>query len=168
LVALVYADLRGLARVYLRRERGYHTLQPTALVHEAYLRLASSANAKCKDKQHFLALAATQMRRVLVDHARAANRVKRGGGPTRVTLDEGMAPLLRQTVDMLGLDQALISLAQRSARQARVAEMRLFAGMTVREIADVTKVSERTVKQDWRVARAWLADALDGNGKDLR
>lgn len=166
MVALVYSNLRNLARVYLRREQGYHTLQPTALVHEAYVRIVSSARIDLKDKTHFLALAATQMRRVLVEHARAASRQKRGAGPTRVTLDESMTPVSRQVVDMLGLEEALSGLSERNDRQARVAEMRLFAGMTMQEIATVEGVTDRTIKNDWRIARAWLADALDEKGMD--
>jgi RNA polymerase sigma factor (TIGR02999 family) len=162
----VYDSLRSLARIYFRRERGYHTLQPTALVHEAYLRIASSETIELTGKTHFLALAATQMRRVLVEHARAANRMKRGSGRTRVTLDESMTPVSRQTVDLLALEEALTALAERNGRQARVAEMRLFAGMTMQEISIVAGVSDRTVKQDWRVARAWLAATLNDNGKD--
>jgi RNA polymerase sigma factor (TIGR02999 family) len=166
LAPLVYEELRAIARRYMRRERGYQTLQPTALVNEAYYRLASGGSVEWRGKTHFLAVAATQMRRILVERARAAGRIKRGEGRRRITLDDDVAPVPERTVDVLVLDEALGNLATRSERQARVAEMRLFSGMLVREIASTLEVSDRTVKEDWRFARAWLARELEsGRGR---
>lgn len=162
LLLLTYEELRQRARAYLRAEGGYQTLDPTALVHEAYARLARRRGIDWKGRTHFLAIAATEMRRVLVERARAADARKRGGRSQRVTLEEATFSKEDRTIDVLALDEALSSLAERSSRQARVAEMRLFAGMAACEIGDVLQVSERTVKGDWRMGRAWLARALRG------
>ena len=162
LLVQCYEELRRRARAYLRAEGGYQTLDPTALVHEAYARLARRAGIDWQGRTHFLAIAASEMRRVLVERARAASARKRGARPDRVTLGEAALAAEDRTVDVLALDQALSSLAERSARQARVAEMRLFAGMAAQEIGDALQVSERTVKGDWRMGRAWLARALRG------
>ena len=163
LLLQVYDELRRRARAYLRAECGYQTLDPTALVHEAYARMARRHEIVWQGRTHFLAVAASEMRRILVERARAAAARKRGSRPDRVTLGEAMAVTRERTVDILALDEALSALAARSARQARVAEMRLFAGMGAAEIGDVLQVSERTVKGDWRMGRAWLARAL-GSG----
>ena len=160
LMPQVYDALRRLAARYLRREGDYHTLQPTALVHEAYLRLAKQDPAAWEGKTHYLAIAAAQMRRVLVEHARAASARKRGGGRRRITLHDGLVPAEDATVEILAVNEALDRLASRRARQARVAEMRLFAGMSSRDIADTLGVSERTARDDWRLARARLAHLL--------
>ena len=160
LFPLVYDELRRLADRYLRDERADHTLQPTALVHEAFLRLNSSPKVEWRSDTHFLAMAATHMRRILVDHARAAGSQKRGSRPRRVTLGDEFAITEEQTLDVLVIDEALRRLEDRSSRQAKVVEMRLFSGMTVDEVAAALGVSERTVKGDWRVARAWLAREL--------
>jgi RNA polymerase sigma factor (TIGR02999 family) len=160
LLPLVYNKLRVLAHRYMRSEEGYHTLQPTALVHEAYVRLSGSSRTEWRGKTHFFAVAATQMRRVLVEHARAARAQKRGSRPTRVTFEDNMAPTLERTVEVIALDEALHRLAKRSPRQCTVCELRLFAGMLVSEIAAVLGVSDKTVKRDWRLARAWLAREL--------
>lgn len=161
LLPAVYDRLRALANHYLSRERAGHVLQPTALVHEAFVRLNALEQVEWQGKTHFFATAATQMRRVLIDQARAEETRKRGGRPLRVTLQDASRTDDSDPVELLALDEALTALAQLSARQARVAEMRLFAGMTMREIGQGLGVSERTVKEDWRVARAWLADRLD-------
>lgn len=156
LLPLIYDDLRSLAASYLKAERPGHTLRPTDLVHEGYLRLIDQDRIDWQGKTHFFAMAATQMRRILVDHARAAAAKKRGQRPTRVTLDETLAATAEISVEFLAIDQALTRLHERHERQGRVAEMRLFAGMLVREIAVCLGISERTVREDWRVARAWL------------
>jgi RNA polymerase sigma factor (TIGR02999 family) len=165
LIPQVYDELRAIAAHYMRRERAAHTLQPTALVHEAYLRLIDIERVDWKSRSHFLAMAATQMRRILVNHARDRCAQKRGGGQTLITLDDNVAVAVADTVETLALDEALQKLGAVSPRQCRVAEMRLFAGLKVDEIACVLDVSPRTVKQDWRVACAWLRRELDRYGE---
>jgi RNA polymerase sigma factor (TIGR02999 family) len=160
LLPLVYNELRALAGKYLRRERPSHTLQPTALVHEAYLRMVDVERIDWRGKTHFFALAARQMRRILVDHARARGAAKRGGGARAVTLEDHLAVDPGHLDDLLALDQALTRLSQLDPRRARVAELKLFAGLSVDEMAIDTDVSPRTVKDDWRVARAWLLREL--------
>jgi RNA polymerase sigma factor (TIGR02999 family) len=162
LLIVVYEELRRLARFYLKREGGYQTLGPTALVHEAYVRLAGRTTIRWRGRTHFLAVAAGEMRRVLVERARAADALKRGARPVRVVLADDLLVGGTGSTDLLALDEALTSLAAASARQARVAEMRLFAELPVREISAALCVSERTVKDDWRMARAWIARALRG------
>jgi RNA polymerase sigma factor (TIGR02999 family) len=162
LLPLVYDELRALAARYLRRERAGSTLQPTALVHEAYLRLIENDRIDWQGKTHFLAMAATQMRRILVDHARARDAQKRGGRGRRITLTESLSRTPDASVELLALDEALSRLGARSPRQGRVAELTLFAGLLSREIALAVGVSERTVKEDWRVARSWLMKELAG------
>ena len=162
LLDLVYSELRELADGYLARERADHTLQPTALVHEAYLRLlGEGAEFTWNDRRHFLATAARAMRNLLVDHARTKRRAKRGGRWNRVDLNhaDGEQPA-EDAVDLVALDEVLSELAELSERQARVVEMRFFAGMSERSIAEVLDISERTVERDWRHARAWLAKRL--------
>jgi len=154
LLPLVYGELRRLAGAYMRGERGGHTLQSTALVHEAYLRLAKH-EAAWNGKTHFFAMAAIEMRRVLVEHARAHGADKRGGGIRAITLDEAVAAP-GEPVDWLAVDEALTKLARRNARHGAVAQYRLFAGMTEAEMAEVLEVSERTVREDWRFVKAWL------------
>jgi RNA polymerase sigma factor (TIGR02999 family) len=156
----LYQEMRALARRYMSRERPDHTLQPTALVNEAFLRLSGSRQTDWRSDTHFLAMAATHMRRILVDHARAANSKKRGSRARQITLVDELAIADDRPLDVLVVDEALTRLAERSERQARVVEMRLFSGMTVGEVAAALSVSERTVKGDWRVARAWLAREL--------
>ena len=161
LLLMVYDELRSLARRYLDAERSYQTLQPTALVHEAYLRLVKLDRMEWKDKTHFLAMAATQMRRILVERARAASARRRGSRPRRITLDsESDLTEERRPLDLLALDEALRKLGERSARQARVAEMHVFSGMQMDEIGAFLSLSERTIKRDWRFARAWLTREL--------
>lgn len=164
LLPIVYEELRALAARYLRAERRGGSLQPTDLVHEAYLRLQANQRIDWKGRTHFFAMAATQMRRVLVDHARAASAEKRGGRPTRISLSDDMAVTPERSVEFLALDQALQRLSERHERQGRVAEMRLFAGLEVKEMALHLGVSERTVKEDWRVARAWLLKEIAEGG----
>ncbi|MBX2797952.1 MAG: sigma-70 family RNA polymerase sigma factor [Myxococcales bacterium] len=156
LMADIYDRLRDLAVVMMTRERRGHTLQPTALVHEAWMRLASEPDARWNDRSHFLAVAARCMRRVLVDHARAHATSKRGGGWARVTLT-GQLGQADPTLEVLVLDDALNKLASLDPRAARIAEMRLFADMTVAEIAAALEVSRRTVDGDWATARLWLS-----------
>lgn len=160
LVPLVYDRLRALAAHYLASERRGHTLRPTDLVHEAYVRLAEGKPIDWSGKTHFYCVAATQMRRILVDHARAARRRKRGGRPRRVTLSESLLRAPTPSVDVLALDETLTRLGRRNERQGRVAELRVFSGMLIRDIAHALGVSERTVKLDWRVARAWILKEL--------
>ena len=156
LMPLVYDELRALAARYMRGERADHSLQPTALVHEAYIRLIDISRIDWQGKTHFVAMAATQMRRILVEHARAHRAQKRGGAPKRVSLDEKIAFTRGNTLDLLVLDEALEKLARVSPRQSRAAELRCFAGLNTKETAYILGVSERTARQDWLVARAWL------------
>jgi len=144
----------------MRGERGNHTLQPTALAHEAYLRLADSSSAIFRDRSAFLAAAARVMRHVLVDHARSHLAEKRGAGAVQVTLDENLAAPSDRTAEVLALDEALGRLAKFDPRQARILEMHFFAGMTFEEVAEVLAVSPRTIKRDWSMARAWLRHEL--------
>ena len=164
LVPLVYAQLKRQAAGYLRRERGGHTLEPTALVHEAFLRLAEVDRLDWRCREQFFALAATTMRRLLVDHARRRSAGKRGADPERVgiTVAEAVADGAagERWVDVLDVDRALARLAQLAERQARVVELRFFAGLENAEIAEVLGVSLATVEREWRAARAWLARAL--------
>lgn len=156
LMPLVYTQFRALAAQYLRKERGNHTLQPTALVNEAYLRLLDQSRVQWQGRTHFFAVGAQAMRRILVDHARRRQRLKHGGQRARVTLDEGVALSPDRDQDVLALDEALVKLAELDERQAKVVELRFFAGLTVDEAAEVLDVSKRTVEGDWTMARAWL------------
>ena len=160
LMPMVYDQLRGLAAAYMRRERPDHTLRPTALVHEAYLKLIDNTRIDWQGKAHFFAMAATQMRRILVDHARAHAAEKRGGDLERVTLAEDIGIGPDDAMDVLAVDEALERLQRKSPRQSRVAELRVFAGLEIEEIALALDVSGRTVKRDWQVARAWLRREL--------
>ena len=159
LLPLVYKNLRALAGKYMQGERTGHTLQPTALVHEAYIRMIDITRIDWQGKTHFFAMAATQMRRLLVEHARARGASKRV--VDKVTLDENAGLAAAVEIDVLALDQALTRLEALSTRQAQVAELRFFAGLTVKETALALSVSERTVKADWRVARVWLLRELE-------
>lgn len=158
LFSIVYDELRRLAAAALRHERPDHTLQPTALVHEAYLRLADEPHARWENRSHFLAVAARAMRRILVDHARGRNAAKRGGGANHVPVDD-VQPAADDgglALDLVMLDAALARLAALDLRQARIVELRFFGGLSVEETAEVVEASTRTVKRDWQVARAWL------------
>jgi RNA polymerase sigma factor (TIGR02999 family) len=160
LLPLVYAELRKIARRCLHGERRDHTLQTTGLVHEAYLRLVQSNRVQWRDRAHFFALTAQLMRRVLVDEARKRAVNKRGGGMTRVALDDVLVPVAEPSVDVLALDEALSRLSEVSPRKARVVEMRFFGGLTIEETAAVLGVSTDIVKREWRTAKLWLARAL--------
>ena len=166
LMACIYNDLHRLAVSHLQRERADHTLQPTALVHEAYLKLIDQRSANYQDRLHFFAVAARIIRRLLVDHARAKNAQKRGGDSNRVPLEGVEAVLLVDGVELVDLDDALGDLARLSERQASVVELRFFAGCTLDEIAEILDVTRRTVDRDWRVARAWLYDRLRGDERE--
>jgi RNA polymerase sigma-70 factor (ECF subfamily) len=161
LMPLVYDELRRLARHYMRRERPGHTIQPTALVNEAYLRLVEQTNIRWQNRAHFFGIAAGVMRRVLCDHARARLADKRGGGAVRVSLVEAEARPDEQTTDMLALDEALGELAEVDPRKARVVELRYFGGLSVEETAEVLKVSPDTVGREWRRARAFLLREME-------
>jgi RNA polymerase sigma-70 factor (ECF subfamily) len=156
LVPLVYDELRQIARRHLRREREGHTLEPTALVHEAYARLIDQAKVPWKDRAHFFAIAARTMRRILVEHARKRRAVRRGGDGFRVTLDGVDPPVERHDVDVIQLDDALNELNSLDARQAQLVELRYFAGLSIKETAVLLGISPATVKREWLVARAWL------------
>ena len=162
LIPIVYQELRRLAAYHMRHEQDGHTLQTTALVHEAYLRLAGEQARDWQDRAHFFGVAAHIMRNLLVDHARAARRVKRGGGEVHVTLDQAPALATPDPDVMLALDDALTRLAQIDARASRVVELRYFAGLSVEEAAAVMGVSEKTVKRDWSLAKTWLQAELRG------
>lgn len=162
LIPVMEAELRRLARVYMARERRGHTLQTTALVNEAFIRLVGAREVAWQDRAHFLGIAARLMRRVLVDHARARGMRKRGGGAYRVPLVDAMAATPAADVDVLALDRALESLASADPRKAQVIEMRFFAGLTVEETAEALRVSPDTVMRDWRLARLWLHREMDG------
>jgi RNA polymerase sigma factor (TIGR02999 family) len=166
LIPLVYRELRVLARQCLRRERSGNTLQTTALVNEAYLRLVQSSRVQWQDRAHFFAVTAQLMRRVLVDEARKRLYQKRGGAFTRVPLDGEMAAPDEPRVDLLALDAALHRLAEFAPRKGRVVEMRYFGGLTIEETAVVLGVSTDVVKREWRTAKLWLSRALSeaGNG----
>ena len=161
LTPIVYEELHLLARRYLRRERTGHSLQATALVNEAYMRLADYTRMQWQDRAHFFAVSAQVMRRILVDHARRHN-VKRGRGVLRVPLEDVvvMAPGENADTDLVALDEALIGLTSIDPRKAQIVEMRFFGGLTVEEIGEVLKVSPGTVKRDWRAAKAWMYQEL--------
>ena len=155
LIPLVYDELHALAHHYLRAERPNHTLQSTALVHEAYLRLVGGTPAQTENRSHFVAVAARLMRQILVDYARSRHAIKRGP-EHKVELDEGLDLPVSQHLDIVALDDALNALSQRDAQQEKIVELRFFGGLTVEETAEVLDVSAATVKRDWVVAKAWL------------
>lgn len=160
LLPLVYDELRRLARVQLGAERAVHTLQPTALVHEAYFRLVGQRNVDWRNRAQFLGIAAEMMRRILINHAQARRAEKRGGGATRVALDETVSFFEERDVDLIALDDALGALAAVDPRGARVVELRFFGGLGIEETAEVLGVAPATVKRDWSVAKAWLRREL--------
>jgi RNA polymerase sigma factor (TIGR02999 family) len=159
LAPLVYRELRALAAAYLRRERSDHTLQPTALVHEAYLRLIDQTRVEPQNRSHFFAIAANLMRQILVSHARRHRAAKRGAG-NKVALEEDAGVVQPREVDLVALDEALSELTRLDPRQGRIVELRFFGGLTEDEIASVLGVSAITVKRDWRMARAVLRQQL--------
>ena len=166
LLPLLYDELRGLAEAYMRRGGGGQTLQATALVHEAYLKLVDDTNLTWNDRAHFRAIAARAMRQVLVDHARRRMSQKRGGDWQRVTLGAAVAKSAMGPADLLALDEALTKLEALDERQARVVEKRFFGGLTVEETAEALGVSPRTVEMEWRMAKAWLSKTLSEHEGD--
>lgn len=162
LIAAVYAELRRVADRYLRRERPNHTLQPTALVHEAYLRLVGQSAVRWRNREHFIAVAAKMMRRILVDYARGHNRDKRGSGIVKLPLASADRIAKTQDMDLVELDEALKRFATDYPEESEIVELRFFGGLSIAETAKVLKVSESTVERGWRFARAWLDREMDG------
>jgi RNA polymerase sigma factor (TIGR02999 family) len=165
LLPIVYQELRRLAAGYLRRERAGQTLQPTALVHEAYLRLMKDKPDRWKNRAHFCAIAAHSMRQILIERARARGAQKRGGARQRVTLDDALVAGGERSIDLLALDEAMERLAAFDPDQARLVELRFFGGLTVEETAQAMDISPATVKRHWTVACAWLARELEGHSQ---
>jgi RNA polymerase sigma-70 factor, ECF subfamily len=165
LMPAVYAELRRLARQYLQRERGDHTLQPTALVHETYLRLAGQKKTQWQNRAQFFAVASQLMRRILVDHARAHLAGKRGGHAERIELNEAALPPEERAANLVALDDALMELAVVDARKSRVVELRFFGGLTVEETAEAMGLNSATVRRDWTFAKAWLHRTIRGGAE---
>ncbi|HET6890448.1 MAG TPA: sigma-70 family RNA polymerase sigma factor, partial [Pyrinomonadaceae bacterium] len=163
LLPVVYDELRKQAARYLRRERAGHTLQTTALIHEAYLRLVDQKNVHWQNRAQFFGLAAQLMRRILVDHARTKKRAKRGGSDIRVSLTGAKVLAKSEDLDVVALDEALDRLAQIDEQQSKIVELRFFSGLTVEETAEVLSISPATVKRDWSMAKAWLHRELSSN-----
>ena len=163
LVPLVYDELRRLARHYMRRERENHTLQATALVHEAYLKLVQHQSVDWQNRAHFFGIAAQVMRHILVDHARGHGREKRGAGQQLVSLEEALVFSPEKSAELIKLDESLERLAKLDPRQGRIVELRFFGGLTVEETAHVLGISPKTVKREWSVAKAWLHGDLRQN-----
>jgi RNA polymerase sigma factor (TIGR02999 family) len=162
LMPLVYNELRRLAHYYLQRERGDHTLQSTALVHEAYMRLAGQSPPHWQNRAHFFGIAAHIMRQILVEYARGHAAAKRGGGAWHLTLEEAVALPAQAEVDVVALDKALTELSEMDEQQGRIVELRFFGGLTIEDTSEVLGVSPATVKRDWVTARAWLHRAISG------
>jgi RNA polymerase sigma factor (TIGR02999 family) len=160
LMPLVYDELHRIAGRYLRREREGHTLQTTALINEAYLRIVDQNRVSWQSRAHFFGVAAQMMRRILVDHARSHLYAKRGGGAQKLTLDEAIATPKERDLDLVALDDALTTLAQVDPQQSRIIELRFFGGLTIEETAEVIGISPATVKRDWNMAKAWLYGEL--------
>jgi RNA polymerase sigma factor (TIGR02999 family) len=165
LIPVVYPELRRIAGRYLRRERVGHTLQPTALVHEAYVKLIDQDRARWQNRAHFFGVAAQLMRRILVDHAREHGAAKRGGGARPVTLVDAMAPSPDRGIDILALDEVLERLTALYPEQGRLVELRYFGGLTIEETGEVLGLSPASVKRQWVVARAWLLANLDAGAR---
>jgi RNA polymerase sigma factor (TIGR02999 family) len=166
LMPLVYGELRRLAKHHMRRERAGHTLQTTALIHEAYLRLIDASQARLENRRHFFAVASRLMRQVLTDLARERGSHKRGGGAEQVSLDEALMVSEQRDEGLLALDEALSALAELDARKSQVVELRFFGGLSVEETAEALDVSVETVHRDWRLARSWLLRKLRGGKPD--
>jgi RNA polymerase sigma factor (TIGR02999 family) len=164
LMPIIYDELRSLAAHYLRRERIDHTLQPTALVHEAYFRLVDQQAVQWQNRAHFFGVAAQMMRRILIDHAKSHGRAKRGGGRQKVDLDQAVALTAEQAGELLALDEALATLGQFDARKGKIVELRYFGGLSVEETAEVLGISPNTVMRDWAMAKAWLYNQIKGEG----
>ena len=160
LLSLVYRELHTIADRYMKRERPNHTLQATALTHEALIRLSGGHQVEWKDRAHFLGVAARAMRQVLVDHARGKRRIKRGGDMEHLPLEEARDAAISPDMDLVELDEALKRLAEEDERKAKVVELLYFGGLTAAEAGEVLGVTSRTVERDWRFARAWLLDAM--------
>jgi RNA polymerase sigma factor (TIGR02999 family) len=167
LIPLVQRELHQIARRCMAGERAGHSLQATALVNEAYLRLINAQDVPWRDRAHFLAVAARVMRRILVDHARARHYQKRGGDAVRVTLDEALVVAREPDQDFVALDDALTALEAVDARKSQVVEMRFFGGLTIEETAEALQVSRDTVKRDWNMAKLWLLRELRGGTHDV-
>lgn len=165
MLPVLYDELHRIAAQYLSREAPGHTLQPTALVHEAYLRLVDQRRVDWRNRAQFLGVAAGMMRRILVNHARNRVALKRGGGAAQVSLSLVEAPSGRPDVELIALEQALEQLMALDPRKAQVVELKFFAGLTTREIAEVLQVSDATVEREWTFARAWLYNAMEGAGE---
>ena len=165
LVPLVYDELRRLARYYLASQRSDHTLQSTAIVHEAYLRLAGRANVQWENRSHFFAVAAQLMRRILVDHARKRNAAKRGGAQLTLLVDEAVEPSSQRELDLVALDDALKALAELDERQSRIVELRFFGGLSIEDTSRLLEISPATVKREWSTARAWLYEEISGRNR---
>jgi RNA polymerase sigma-70 factor (ECF subfamily) len=161
LIPLVYSELRAIARECFLGQRASHTLEPTALVHEAYLKLVRAEEIDWQGRSHFFALSARAMRQILVDHARRKQRLKRDGGMTRIELRDDMAMSPQRDEDLLAVDEALNALEKLDPRQAKIVELRFFGGLTVQEVADYLHLSKRTVEREWTMIRAWLRQTLD-------
>jgi RNA polymerase sigma factor (TIGR02999 family) len=168
LIPLVYAELRRLAAHYLRGERTDHTLQPTALVHEAYIRLTKLHEVDWRSRSHFFATAATIMRRILVDHARAQQAGKRGAYHNAVSLEDALVVSPARSTELIALDEALCKLAELDSRRSKIVELRFFGGLSEEETGTVLGISARTVKRDWRIAKAWLYDEINGSEPGYR
>src|SRR5688572_30155447 len=160
LLPLIYNELRRLAHNFLYRERPEHTLQTTALVHEAYLKLIDQRDARWQNRAHFFAIAAQAMRRILIDSARRHAAMKRGGPAEKLSLDEAVSVSVEPDANLLALDEALNALAEIDPQQSRIVELRYFGGLTIEETAEVMKTSPATIKREWAMARAWLHQAL--------
>jgi RNA polymerase sigma-70 factor, ECF subfamily len=163
LMPLVYDELHRLAARYMRRERSDHTLQPTALIHEAYLRLVDQRNVQWQNRAHFFAIAAQLMRRIVINHARDRAAGKRGGVARKVPLDEAIDLSGERAADLIALDDALTGLATIDPQQSRIVELRFFGGLNVEETAEILAVSPATVKREWRIAKAWLRKEITRN-----
>lgn len=166
LLPLVYDELRNMAGGYLRHERLDHTLQPTALVHEAYLKLVDQTGLELNDRRHFLAVAARAMRQILVDYARQHRAAKRGGRLLKLTLDEALTPIVNDDIDLVALSDALAELELLDERKGRVVVLRFFGGLTNEEAAHELGISPKTAEADWYMARAWLRRALTGDSHE--
>lgn len=161
-VDATYSEMRSLAEKFLSGESNTVTLSPTVLVHEVYVRLTKQRSVQYQSRSHFLAIASTMMRRILVDHARARTRVKRGGKNIRLTFDENLLVSTSRDEDVLAIEEALQELGQMDARQSRIVEMRFFGGMTVPEVAEALGLSTRTIEKEWQLSKAWLRKKLGG------
>jgi RNA polymerase sigma factor (TIGR02999 family) len=166
LITKVYNELRRLAKSYLRQERADHTLQPTALVHEAYLRLIEQENIVWQNREHFVGVAATMMRRTLVNYAIKRKRDKRGGGEIKLSLSEADRFIKDQDVNLIALDEALEKLGEAYPQESRIVELKFFGGLTIEEMARILEISNTTVERSWRFARAWLLREMSGEKND--